>query len=319
MLIYLSYTKKFESNEKIMNILISGGSGFIGKILVNSLSQTHKVTVLGRNLEKLRQAFPQNINKLSFENLTSHDAKNYDLIMNLSGSNIGDKRWNERIKKELIESRTSTNQKLIEWLISQNAKPRFFCASAVGIYGAHDITTQCFDEYTSLPLVTNDFLQKICLSWEASLEKANEASIPVTTLRFGVVLKRGAGMLKKLELPFRLNLGSILGTGNQPLSWVHHSDLVNAINFLIANPSITGPVNIASPITITQKEFAQQLAKILRRSLLFKTPSWLVKLLFGEMGSYLLLKGQSVTPKRLLEMGFTFTYSSIENCLAKEY
>jgi uncharacterized protein len=302
-----------------MNILISGGSGFIGKILVNNLSQKHKVTVLGRNLEKLKHAFPQNINKLSFENLANHDATNYDLIINLSGSNIGDKRWNERVKKELIESRTSTNQKLIEWLISQNAKPRFFCASAVGIYGAHDISTQCFDESTSLPLVTDDFLQKICFAWEGSLEKANEASIPVTTLRFGVVLKRGAGMLKKLELPFRLNLGSVLGKGNQSLSWIHYSDLVNAINFLIANPSITGPVNIASPISITQKEFAQKFAKILRRSLLFKTPSWLVKLLFGEMGDYLLLKGQNVVPKRLFEMGFTFTYSSIEACLVKEY
>jgi uncharacterized protein (TIGR01777 family) len=302
-----------------MNILISGASGFIGRILVDSLSQAHKITVLGRNLEKLEKAFPDTIDKLVFRNLENHDAKNYDLIINLSGSNIGNKRWTESIKKEIIESRTLTNQKLVKWLVAQSAAPRFFCASAIGIYGAQDISTECFYEYSHLSSLTEDFLQKICFAWEDSLREAIDASIPVTILRFGVVLKKGAGMLKKLELPFRLNLGSVIGSGNQTLSWVHHIDLVRAINFLIINPAIIGPVNIVAPISVTQKEFAQELAKNLQRSVLFKTPSWLVKFLFGEMGEYLLLKGQKVIPNRLIEIGFNFTYPTIESSLAKEY
>jgi uncharacterized protein (TIGR01777 family) len=302
-----------------MNILISGASGFIGRILVDSLSQAHKITVLGRNLEKLKKAFPDTIDKLVFKNLENHDAKNYDLIINLSGSNIGNKRWTKSIKKEIIESRISTNQKLVEWLVDQNAKPRFFCASAIGIYGAQDISTECFDEGSFIPSVTKDFLQNICISWEQSLEKAINASISVTILRFGVVLKKEEGMLKKLELPFRLNLGSVLGSGKQTLSWIHYIDLVRAINFLIINPAIIWPVNIVAPVSVTQKEFAQELAKNLQRSVLFRTPSWLVKFLFGEMGEYLLLKGQKVIPNRLIEMGFNFTYPTIESSLAKEY
>jgi uncharacterized protein (TIGR01777 family) len=302
-----------------MNILISGASGFIGTNLVHHLSRNHNITVIGRNFNKLQQLFDENINKLSFEHLANVDPINYDLIINLSGSNIGAKRWNQAIKQELIESRTSTNQKLVEWLVNHQAKPRFFCANAIGIYGAQEISNNSFDESTALPLVAEDFLQKISFAWEKSLQKAIDASIPVTTMRFGVVLKKGCGMLQKLELPFRLGLGSILGNGNQTLSWVHYQDLLNAIDFLIANPTITGPVNITSPIPITQKEFAQSLSKSLGRKLLLTTPAWFIKLIFGEMGEYLLLKGQKVIPKRLTEMGFKFLYPNMEMALSAEY
>ncbi len=302
-----------------MNILIAGASGFIGTNLVRHLALNHQITVIGRNFNKLQQLFGENISKLTFEHLANFDAINYDLIINLSGSNIGAKRWNPSIKHELIESRTKTNQQLVEWLISQKATPRFFCANAIGIYGAQEISNNSFDESTPLPSTPNDFLQKICFAWEKSLQKAIGASIPVTTMRFGVVLKKNCGMLQKLELPFRLGLGSILGSGNQTLSWIHYQDLLNAIDFLIATPNIIGPVNITSPTPIIQKEFAQLLAKNLGRKLLFKTPSWFIKLIFGEMGEYLLLKGQKVIPKRLTEMGFKFTYPNMEIALLQEY
>jgi uncharacterized protein (TIGR01777 family) len=302
-----------------MNILIAGASGFIGTNLVHHLSQNHNITVIGRNFNKLQQLFGEDISKLTFEHLANFDAINYDLIINLSGSNIGAKRWNQSIKQELIESRTSTNHKLVEWLLNQKATPRFFCANAIGIYGAQEISNNTFDESTSRPSTPNDFLQKICFAWEKSLQKAIDASIPVTTMRFGVVLKKGCGMLQKLELPFRLGLGSILGNGNQTLSWIHYQDLLNAIDFLIANPNITGAVNITSPIPVAQKEFALSLAKSLERKLFFRTPAWFIKLLFGEMGEYLLLKGQKVLPKRLTEMGFKFLYPNIEMALSAEY
>jgi uncharacterized protein (TIGR01777 family) len=302
-----------------MNILIAGASGFIGTLLVNHLSQHHKITVLGRNVAKLEPIFPHEISKLSWDNLTAHQAKQYDLIINLSGSSIGAKRWSSKVKKQLIHSRTDTNQQLIEWLIHHHAKPRLFCANAIGIYGAQDISTDFFDEDSPLPPSSDDFLQHIGLSWEQSLASAIAAGIPVTTLRFGVVLKQGEGMLKKLELPFRLRLGSILGTGHQALSWIYYKDLINAIDFLIEHPEITGPVNITSPYPITQKEFAQQLAKTLKRPLFLKTPGLFIKILFGEMGSYLLLKGQRVRPKRLNELGFKFTYSKIESALVDAF
>jgi uncharacterized protein (TIGR01777 family) len=302
-----------------MNILIAGASGFIGTVLVNQLSHHHKITVLGRKLEKLDRVFSKDINQFTWSNLTNQDATQFDLIINLSGSSVGAQRWSSSVKKELIESRTLTNQQLIEWLIRQKAKPRFFCANAIGIYGAQELSQNVFDEDSPLPLSSDDFLQQIGLAWEQSLQIATDAGIPVTTLRFGVVLKQGEGMLKKLELPFRLGLGSIVGSGQQMLSWIHYKDLVRAINFLIEHPDVIGAVNITAPYPITQQEFAKELAKALKRPLFIKTPGWFIKTLFGEMGDYLLLKGQKVLPKRLTELEFKFSYPKIETALTEEY
>jgi uncharacterized protein (TIGR01777 family) len=302
-----------------MNILIAGASGFIGKELVRNLSQNHTISVLGRRIEKLEKNFSKNITKLTWKNLNDYPATTYDIVINLAGSSIGAKRWDCEIKKELIESRTLTNKLLIDWLIQNKAKPRFFCANAIGIYAAEEISNQFLDEYSPLPLVPKDFLQKIGLAWEKSLSTAMDANISVTTLRFGVILKQGKGMLKKLEYPFNLGLGSILGNGEQTVTWIHYKDLINALNFLIASPDITGPINIVAPYPITQQEFAEQFAKILKRPLFLKTPPWIIKLLFGEMGEYLLLKGQKVVPTRLSELGFAFTYPTIEAALTELY
>ncbi len=141
----------------------------------------------------------------------------------------------------------------------------------------------------------------------------------MTTLRFGVVLKKGEGMLQKLELPFRLGLGSIFGSGKQTLSWIYYKDLIKAIDFLIEHQEVTGPVNITSPYPITEQEFAKLLAKALKRPLFLKTPRFLVKILLGEMGDYLLLKGQKVLPSRLNKLGFTFRYPKIERVLTEEF
>lgn len=304
-----------------MNILIAGASGFIGKELTFSLSNEHHITVLGRSLQRLENTFPATIEKITWDNLQQHSAAPYDLIINLSGSNIGEKRWSTAIKNELISSRTTTNQKLIQWLKDQTAKPRYFCANAVGIYGAQPISTAVFDETHPLSLENpeGDFLKEIGLAWENSLKPALEADFRVSTLRFGVVLKKGEGMLKKLELPFRLGLGSIVGSGKQTISWIHYEDMIASIKFLIERPDLSGAFNMTSPLPVTQKEFALTYAKILKRPLLLKTPAWLIKAMFGEMGEYLLLKGQAVIPKRLTDLSFQFKYSTLTSALAREY
>lgn len=313
----LVYSKEFK--EKGMNILIAGASGFIGRELTNHLSKHHQITVTGRQFSKLNTLFSKKIGKLTWDNLKDQDAKQYDLVINLSGSSIGDKRWTSSVKREHIESRTKTNQQLIGWLMNHHAKPRFFCASAIGIYGAKEFSTDFFDEDSTLPQLPSDFLQEIGLLWEQSLNEAINAGIPVTVLRFGVVLKQGEGMLKKLELPFRLGLGTVLGSGRQSFSWVYYKDLINAIDFIIEHPQLTGPVNITSPYPVTQEVFAQQFSRALNRTLFLKMPGWFVKLVFGEMGEFLLLKGQSVLPKRLTEAGFKFTAPKIESVFNKEY
>ena len=303
-----------------MNILIAGASGFIGKELTSRLSQQHAVTVLGRSMSRLEQCFAANISKLTWDKLSNNDPKSYDVVINLSGSSIGANRWSHAVKKELIDSRTLTNAQLINWLVKHEAKPRFFCANAIGIYGAESHSTQSFDEGSHLPSsAPGDFLQYIGLVWEESLRPALDNNIPVTILRFGVVLKKGEGMLKKLELPFRVGMGSVLGGGNQVLSWIDCQDLVNAVLFLLDRPELSGPINITAPHPVTQNEFALAFAKALKRPLFFKTPAWFIKLVFGEMGEYLLLKGQKVVPKRLMELGFKFAYPTLGAALKNEY
>ena len=302
-----------------MNILIAGASGLIGTVLAHHLSHHHNITVLGRTLEKLKRMFSDKFNTLTWDDLESHNATTYDLVINLSGASIGDRRWNANVKKELIESRTITNKKLTEWLIHQHATPRFFCANAIGIYGAEELSTNAVNEDTALPKSSHDFLQHIGLVWEQSLQTAINAGIPGTILRFGVVLKQGGGMLKKLEWPFRLGLGSIIGSGRQTLSWIYYQDLIQAIDFLIERPDVVGAINITSPTPITQQEFAAQFANVLDRKIWFKTPALLIRILFGEMGEYLLLKGQHVTPKRLIELGFKFSYPTLQSALNEEF
>lgn len=302
-----------------MNILIAGASGFIGKELVAHLAQVHTITVLGRSQAKLESIFPKMINKLTWDKLSDEYAKQYDLIINLSGSNISDKRWGPAVKQELLESRTESNKQLSDWLISNKATPRFFCASAVGIYGAHEPNAPVFDEDSHLNASSKDFLQLIGFAWELSLIEALNAGISVVFMRFGVVLKHGGGMLQKLELPFRLGLGSVLATGAQQLSWIYYKDLIKAIDFLIQHPDVLGPVNITSPNPCTQKEFAQALASALHRPLFLKTPAFVVKMMFGEMGDYLILKGQKVIPKRLNQLGFQFDHPTLESVMREEY
>ncbi len=304
-----------------MNILIAGASGFIGTELVNSLKSEHELTVLGRDFDHLKKCFSEHVNKVTWNHLDSLDARNFNLIINLSGSNIGAKRWSKKVKNELINSRVLSNEKLINWISRVNAKPRFFCANAVGIYGLQSKSdNSSFDESATINFKErSDFLNEIGVAWQKSLEPAVDIGLDVVTLRFGVVLKKGQGMLKKLELPYSLGLGSVLGDGKQNISWIHIEDVIAAINYVISHKDITGPVNVTSPNPVTQKEFARIFAKTLKRPLFFKTPSFVIRAIFGEMGECLLLGGQRVIPKRLNDLGFEFKYPLLDATLEYEY
>lgn len=304
-----------------MNILIVGASGFIGTELVNSLHTTHQITVLGRDQRKLYAKFANNITKITWEQLEKTDPQKFDVIINLCGSNIGEKRWTPKIKHELISSRVNSNYKILSWLKNTSAKPRILCANAVGIYGLQDETdTSFYNENTKLDMQNpKDFMQEIGVKWQGSLNDAKEMGISTVTMRFGVVLKKGEGMLKKLELPFKLGMGSTLGNGQQVLSWVYYQDLINAILFILSHKEITGPINITSPKPVTQREFAQTFAKTLQRPLFLKTPAFVLKLMFGEMALCLLLKGQRVLPTKLESLGFKFTKPYLKDALYEEY
>lgn len=299
-----------------MNILIAGASGLIGQELINGMHTEHQFTALGRHKDSLRQVFQNETISVSWDELDNLDANQFDAVINLCGLNIGT-RWSPKVKEEIIRSRTQTTEILVQWILKQNAKPHIYCANAVGIYGlqSNDDPT-VLDEDTEIDFSQpKDFLSEVGIRWQHALKDAEDAGLAVTTTRFGVVLKKGKGFLGKLYPSYICGLGSVIGDGRQVLSWVDSRDLVNAYRFLLAHPNLIGPVNITSPNPCMQKDFAKAFAQSLRRPLLLTTPAFVIRLLFGEMGEYLINHGQRVVPKRLLEDGFEFQWPDIQMAL----
>ena len=304
-----------------MNILIAGASGFIGHELVLALNHTYQITTLGRNKSILLRDFPKNIRCCTWDELDSIDANQFDAVINLCGLNIAESRWSDKIKTQLIDSRVSTCKLLTDWMIKYQAKPHFICANAVGIYGLQAKNDpKAFDENSLIDINhPHDFLSEIGIKWQMALQPAIDYGIPVTSTRFGVVLKKGQGILKKLFLSFYFGLGCIIGDGNQCISWVHIDDVVEGIKFLLNDLTLTGPFNLTSPYPVSQAQFAHELANCLRRPLFMKMPAFLIHLVFGEMGDCLLLNGQRVLPKRIIDAGYSFKYPKIANAFKHEF
>lgn len=308
--------------KEYMKILIAGASGFIGSALVDALMvNSHQITVVGRSLSRLKKMFPTSVQVADWQGLAALDANHFDAVINLSGSNIAEKRWSVAVKKELIHSRVKSNEKLIQWILDRGAKPHYLCANAVGIYGLQNPKdSTSYDEDTIIDVdCPADFLSEIGVAWQQSLQPVIDQGLRVTVMRFGVVLKRGFGMMKKLELSFYTGLGAVVGSGEQTISWIHIDDVTGTILFLLDHPSIKGAVNITSPYPVSQKDFANVFAKVLRRPRVFKIPALVIKFLFGEMGESLLLKGQRVIPKRLQEEGYYFHYPQLTEALENLY
>ena len=303
-----------------MNILIAGASGFIGRALVARLQSDHVLTVLGRDIRALERHFPPAVNKTTWDKLSGLNASTYEVIINLCGTNISASRWNTEVKQQIIESRVKTTGLLIDWVIQYGAQPHFISANAIGIYGPQDSNDpSSFDENSPIDFEhAPDFLSEVGIQWQKALQPAIDFGMPVTIGRFGVVIGKEDGMLKKLWPSFYFGAGSIIGDGKQVLSWIQRDDLVAALKFLLDNPELTGVFNLTSPNPVSQAEFANTLAAVMHRPRFLKMPTFVVRLLFGEMGECLLLKGQRVVPTRLLNAGFKFRHAGLKDALEHE-
>ncbi len=308
-----------------MKIIIGGGSGFVGRLLVPALIDSgSEVTVIGRDKSKILKLFPKQVDAIGWHELSLLDAANFDAIINLTGANIAEKRWSDQVKAEMISSRVNSVLALIEWCKkSSGAMPHLYNASAVGYYGLQSAIPEnallnTEDHFIS-SLADDSFCCRLVNEWEATAKIAEKEKIPLTMMRFGVVLHRGEGMLKQLELPAKCGMSAVLGTGLQPVSWISADDLVNAIQFLLAHPEMTGAFNLVAPEIVTQKTFSKSLAAVVKRPAFMWMPAWLVKLMFGQMGEELLLSGQAVSPSRLLRHDFVFKYPTLLEALNHEF
>ncbi|WP_133135333.1 TIGR01777 family oxidoreductase [Legionella rowbothamii] len=306
-----------------MKIIIGGGTGLVGRSLITELLVAqHDLWVVGRNKDKIKEIFNHHVHGITWNELPNLNPEEFDVIINLAGENIADHRWSSKVKNKLLSSRIEPTKKFVLWAKNASKKPHLYNASAIGIYGLQKELANSHETYTEespLNSQKSSFSNHLVNQWEQTALQGMHYDIPVTLMRFGVVLKHGEGMLKKLELPARFGMGAIIGTGKQPLAWIDHSDLVNAILFLIHHPEITGPVNLVAPELISQKEFNKTLAEVLKKPTFLHIPAWLIQMLLGQMGEELLLSGQSVIPERLTKYQFDFKYPSLLYALTKEF
>lgn len=293
-----------------MHYLITGGTGLIGSSLIDQLAQNKQdnITVLTRHTSKALQRLNNRIkviNTLSLVNI-----EEIDIIINLAGEPIAEKRWSKKQKHEICHSRWSLTEQIVSLIENADAPPHLLISgSAIGIYGrqGNQPITEDFNNFHE------EFSHTVCQRWENIANKAS-SSTRVALLRTGIVLAKKQGALAKMLLPFKLGLGGKIAQGDQVMSWIHIEDMVGAIIHIIENQALHGPINITSEQTVTNKVFSSSLAKALNRPCFFTTPAFLLKLIFGEMAD-LLLYGQNVQPKKLQMSNFNFKYKNLDKAL----
>ena len=289
-----------------MNILITGGTGFIGSALAKSLiKQGHAVTVLNRSPDKIAKICGSGVKALgSLAQLNAEDS--YQVIINLAGAPIVDARWSEARKQLIRESRIGLTKQLIVCIARMAVKPELLISgSAIGYYGEQGDTV--LNEQSN---PCEDFSGQLCADWEAAAKQAEQFGVRVCLIRTGLVIAGGGGFLQRLLPPFRLGLGGRLGNGRQWMSWIHRQDWINIALAMIADATMQGAYNATAPNPATNAEFTRILAQCLRRPALLPVPAWLLKTLLGER-SQLILGSQRVLPERLLAQGFKFQYDDL--------
>lgn len=293
-----------------MHIFVTGGTGFIGQALCGELYRRgEQVTVLSRRPETVTQRLGLPVEAVaSPDYLRDHPV---DVVINLAGVPIADRRWSEPRKQLLHDSRVALTQQLVDAIAAAPNPPRVLVsASAVGYYG--DGGNQPLDEQGR---VHPEYTHELCAAWESAALQAEELGLRVCILRIGLVIGPGGGFLARMLLPFRLGLGGRLGSGQQWMSWVHREDLLRMILYLLAHKTLRGVFNGTAPEPVRNSEFTLSLARQLGRPAVLPVPAPVLRLGMGEM-SRLLLTGQRVLPRRLLDAGFEFHYPALDAALA---
>jgi uncharacterized protein (TIGR01777 family) len=298
-----------------MKIFMTGGSGFVGSSLTRALiDEGNSVTVLTRDpagkrsFQGLRFVGGNPVEKGQWQD----EVGDHDVIVNLAGASIFGK-WNKKVKDEISRSRIHTTRNLVEAFFGKGGRVKtFLSTSAVGYYGSRG------DEaLTESSGAGNDFLASLCLEWEKTALEAAKSGIRVVICRLGIVLGPSGGALGRMTPIFRKGMGSPLGSGRQWFSWIHQEDLVAAYRFLLSRQDLSGPFNCTAPFPVTNKEFTNALARALGVSVFLPAvPGFVLKMILGESAE-VLLGGQRVLPSRLLEAGFSFRFSRVEEALGE--
>lgn len=308
-----------------MRVVISGGTGFIGRVLVKTLTERgDDVVVLGRGRAAgggdlgPKAESSRGAGKVDFATWTPEKAGDWqkvvdgaDAIIHLAGAGVLDESWTPARKEVLRSSRIESTRLLAEAIARADKKPRVFVSSsAIGYYGIRAEDRVLVED--SPP--GDDFLARLVADWEAAAEPARAAGVRVCHPRIGLVLGRGGGMLEKMMPAFRAFVGGPVGTGAQYMGWIHIVDTVRSLE-LAVDTELTGPFNVTAPEPVTMDVFARALGTAMGRPSIFRVPQFIVKLALGSRSEAVLF-GQRALPKKLVDSGFAFVFPDVASALA---
>jgi uncharacterized protein len=299
----------------VKTVLITGGSGFIGRKLAQALlDRGDRVTVLTRNVQKARSVLPRAVRVAAWnpekQGPWCQEVEVVDAVVHLAGELVA-KRWTDDVKRAIERSRIDSTRLIVEAMGAAKKKPGVFvCASAVGYYGARPPSEE-LDE-SSAP--GQGFLADVTVRWEAAAREAEAHGIRTVELRIGVVLGEGGGAIAKMITPFKLFAGGPIGSGSQVVSWVHRDDVVGMILLSLDNPDVKGPLNAVSPYPATARELADTIGLVLHRPSWLPVPAAALKLLMGDAAE-VITTGQRVFPRRATELGYEFRHARLTPAL----
>jgi uncharacterized protein len=298
-----------------MRVIIAGGSGMIGRRLAAELLRDgHEVIALSRDPQRRRGNLPPGLKLERWDGRSAqgwgHLVEGAGAIFHLAGENIGERRWTERRKRAIIESRVLPGLAISEAVAQAKHKPGVVIqSSGVGYYGTHQ------DEIiTEKSLPGEDFMSQICQKWEPPTAAVEQDGVRRVVARNGVVLSREGGALPRMLMPFYFLVGGRLGSGQQWISWIHIRDEVAGLRFLMDHPEAKGVYNLTSPYPVKNVDFERAIGRAMHRPALIPTPGFAIRLLFGEM-AVTVLEGQRVVPERLDQAGFVFNFPRIDEAM----
>ncbi len=298
-----------------MKILVSGSSGFIGSSLVSYLEAgSHEVSRLVRSAKRKPAA-----DGLVFYDADSgvynpRDFEQMDAVIHLAGHGVM-RRWTSSAKKAIEQSRVASTEFLASVFSNLDRPPKvFLCASAVGFYGHRG------DEILKEESGPGEgFLAQVAVRWEKAANAASSDRTRVASLRFGMVLEKNGGALGMIKIPFKLGLGGTIGDGSDYISWISLYDAMRAVEFILTEKTVSGPVNIVAPVPVRSGDFSSTLARVVKRPAFLPLKKSAVKFVCGQMGEEVIMSSARVFPGRLLKAGFSFSYEKLEDFLYTEF
>jgi uncharacterized protein (TIGR01777 family) len=288
-----------------MKVFVTGGTGLIGRALVKRLlTDGHDITVLTRQSLENSEAVTY------INSIDDLDARQ-DIVVNLAGAGLADRRWSPAYKEEIRASRIDLTHSLVSRLRDIGVPDVFISGSAIGFDGESKER-----EFSESDEVGSGFSAALCRDWEASVNDIGSEGTRCLLLRTGVVLDRDLGAYPQMTQSFRFGLASWMGRGEHWLSWIHLADMVGAILHCIQNEAVSGPVNMTAPNPVTHRSFADEVRKVTTTVMGMGMPGWVMQLMVGEMADELLLTGQRVIPTKLRSTGYEFRFGDLKDAIA---